>query len=411
MVRTAGRRRLSSWSALGALALGAVVVQPYGCAQDDEKISGYSPEVQDTLSQLLLDTWPEVVEPALADAKAATEQMVAATQTWEAAISAGSGAKNARTEAQVAWRAAMAAWERAELMQLGPAGASLTTVGGLDLRDEIYSWPTTNACRVDQETAEAAWDDGDFFDANLVNVYGFDAVEVLLFGPADDNACPPQVPPNSDGAFEALGEDGVSLNRARYATALGQQIIANIDAIHDGWDAEGGDFAGTLATAGESGSAFSSQESGLNSIFDALFYLELRTKDRKLAWPLGLNDCGLDDCTGMVEAPIADSSHTWVVENLTGFESLYTGNDGVGMGELMIAVGQTDIHLDVLDSLDKAKATAQALQMPLNQALVDDPEGLQALHDDVKAVTDVLKGDLATLLMLQVPTEAAGDND
>ena len=77
----------------------------------------------------------------------------------------------------------------------------------------------------------------------------------------------------------------------------------------------------------------------------------------------------------------------------------------------MIAVGQTDIHLDVLDSLDKAKATAQALQMPLNQALVDDPEGLQALHDDVKAVTDVLKGDLATLLMLQVPTEAAGDND
>ena len=34
-------------------------------------------------------------------------------------------------------------------MQLGPAGSSLSAVAGADIRDEIYSWPTINPCRID----------------------------------------------------------------------------------------------------------------------------------------------------------------------------------------------------------------------------------------------------------------------
>ena len=305
----------------------------------------------------------------------------------------------------------MAAWQRVEVMQLGPAGASLTAVGGADLRDEIYSWPTTNACRVDQETAEEAWDDADFFEVNLVNVYGFDAIETLLFTPTSDNACPPQVPPNSDGAFDALGTAGVAENRALYASAVGTHILGTIDTIYDTWDPDGGNFAGTMASAGEPDNPFISQELALNAIFDALFYLELRTKDRKLAWPLGIKDCGLEDCTGMIEAPMAGGSDKWVAENLAGFEALYSGNDGIGLGDLLVEVGHAETHLNIMDALEVAKDTANGLEMSLDVAIEDDPEGLQDLHDDVKAVTDVLKNDLATLLMLQVPTEAAGDND
>ena len=108
---------------------------------------------------------------------------------------------------------------------------------------------------------------------------------------------------------------------------------------------------------------------------------------------------------------MAGSSDQWIAENLAGFEALYTGNDGVGMGDLMIALGQTDTHLEIIDSLAIAQSTADAFNMPLDEAIDEDPDGLQALHDDVKAVTDALKNDLATLLMLQIPTEAAGDND
>ena len=66
-------------------------------------------------------------------------------------------------------------------MQLGPAGDSLKFVGGQDLRDEIYSWPLTNPCMVDQRTARGEYAEATFFDDVLVNSTGFDALETLLF--------------------------------------------------------------------------------------------------------------------------------------------------------------------------------------------------------------------------------------
>ena len=84
------------------------------------------------------------------------------------------------------------------------------------------------------------------------------------------------------------------------------------------------------------------------------------------------------------------------------------------MGSELAAAGsqqQTETHLNIMDALEVAKDAANGLEMTLDVAIEDDPEGLQDLHDDVIAVTDVLKNDLATLLMLQVPSEAAGDND
>jgi predicted lipoprotein len=406
----AGKHRTArSWAALGALTLGAVATQPSGCAEDAGELSKHSTEVGNVLAQVLEDTWPEVVSPALGESRRAVKALLAATGAWTAALEAGDEGTTEREAAQGAWRVAMGSWQRMELMQLGPAGASLTTVGGQDLRDEIYSWPTTNPCRVDQETAEEDWGSSDFFELNLVNITGLDAMEVLLFGSLIDNACPPQVPPNSDGAWQSLGETGVALNKARYGLVLATQILSHIEAIDAGWTQNG--FAADLASAGTQGSPFPTEEDGLNAIFDALFYLELRTKDRKLAWPLGLKDCGLDDCTGMIESPLSGESHQHIAENLAGFEALYTGGEGAGLSELMIAIGQTQIHLDLTEALSSSQTQAAELGLPLDQALTDDPDQIQALHDAVKAVTDVLKNDLATMLMLQVPSEAAGDND
>lgn len=401
--------RARSWASLGALALGAAATQPLGCAEDAGELSKHPAEVGEVLARVLEDTWPEVVSPALDESRTTMESLLIATDDWAGALEAGGEGTAEREAAQGAWRVAMGSWQRMELMQLGPAGSSLTTVGGQDLRDEIYSWPTTNPCRVDQETAEEDWDSSDFFELNLVNVTGLDAMEGLLFGSPIDNACPPQVPPNSDGAWEALGERGVALNKARYASVLGAQILSHLNTIDTGWTQNG--FAADLASAGTQGSPFPTEEDGLNAIFDALFYLELRTKDRKLAWPLGLKDCGLDDCTGMIESPLSGESHQHIAENLAGFEALYTGGEGAGLSDLMIAIGQTQIHLDLTEALSSSQTQATALGLPLDEALTDDPEQVQALHDGVKAVTDVLKNDLATMLMLQVPSEAAGDND
>jgi predicted lipoprotein len=325
---------------------------------------------------------------------------------WASAREDGDGAA-ALENAQAAFLSLMAVWQEAEVMQLGPNASSLSAIGGEDLRDAVYSWTTVNACRVDQETVEAAWDEADFFASNLVNVYGLDSLEVLLFAEPTDNACPSQVPPNSNDAWTDLGEAGVSDLRAAYAMALTEHVQDTIQQVQNAWEPSGGDFGTKLAQAGTSGSPFASQTEGLNAIFDGLFYLETRTKDKKLGWPLGETDCGLDDCTDQLESPFAGASHRWVASNLKGFRALFTGGDGLGMDDLLTSLD----HESLVDAMEHALDAADAAAAAMPGAIEDNDAEAARLFAATKAVTDLLKGDVATVLSLQIPVEAAGDND
>ena len=80
----------------------------------------------------------------------------------------------------------MAVWQQLELLQVGPAGLMGTVAGGDSLRDAIYSWPTVNTCRVDQESARRGFLN---LGAALVNVRGLDALEHLLFTTSADHTC------------------------------------------------------------------------------------------------------------------------------------------------------------------------------------------------------------------------------
>jgi hypothetical protein len=294
------------------------------------------------------------------------------------------------------------------MVQIGPAGSEVKVTGGVNLRDEIYSWPTTNPCRVDQVTAKFDYESETFFDDALVNVYGFDALETILFSPANENVCPSQVSINRDGLWTDLGADGIATSRAAYATVVSNQMVSNITDIHEAWNTG---FADDLANAGQPGSSFESYILGVNAIFDALFYLETQTKDRKLGWPLGLTDCGEDDCTGEIETPVAGGSQDWLSANLEGFRTLFTGGDGGGMDDLLISVDNEQMVIDMIAALDAADSATQNLTMPLDQGVSDDLAAVESAHADVREVTTILKNDMATILTLQVPSEAAGDND
>lgn len=404
MARTAG----SSWVIVAGLAAAAALkpaCRGVGGGDDTDT------PVTDTLADALAAVGPSVVEPALARARAEADTLAAATADLAAVRAAGEDDTAALAAAQAAWYATMAAWQEAELHQIGPAGASLTAVGGQDLRDEVYSWPTVNPCRVDQETVEASWDDADFFEVNLVNVYGLDALETLLFSPRGENSCPSQVDINADGTWAALGEDGVERNRAAYAAAVAAHLVATIDTLQVAWSADGGDFSGQLAAAGDDGSPYESREQALNAVFDALFYLDTKTKDRKLGGPLGYWDCGSDDCTGDIESPMAGRSNEWIAANLRGYRALFTGGDGAGMDDVLRDLGHDDVADAMLAALDDADKKAAAVTMPVDDALTDDRADAEALYAALRSVTELLKGDVATLLVLQIPEDGAGDND
>jgi len=370
-----------------------------GCAPDQSDKDQLSDEARDALQGMLEDAWPEVISLHLDAARAATVSLTDATTAW----SAEPTSSDARTEAQTAWRTALAAWQEAELMQLGPAGDSLKVVGGESLRDEIYSWPLTNPCIVDQRTVRGEYAEAGFFDDVLVNSTGFDALETLLFSEPNTHVCPSQVLKDRD--WEALGAEGIAQARADYAGVLADQIIVNIDTIVSGWE---NGFGADLASAGTEGSTFPAQLEAANAIYDALFYLETRVKDRKLGWPLGLKPCGEDSCMDEIETPLSGDSPTWLASNLVGFRALFTGGDGLGMTDLLASVGHEDLANEVIANLDEADAAVAEIDASFDTV---DSGKLAAAHAAVKKVTDLLKSDIATVLTLQVPSEAAGDND
>lgn len=353
----------------------------------------------------LADVGPKVVLPAVDRFLVAAEALAAATAAWTAAA----GAAPERLAAQAAWREAFVAWQVLEPMQLGPAGASLSVVGGADLRDRIYAWPTVSACKVDQQTAYGAATAPGFVDGALVDVIGLAALETLLFSTPGENACFGGVDINADGTWAALGTDGVQAARAAYADVLADDLVATGTQLRDAWDPASGDFSGALADAGADGSPYASPEDALDAVFAALFYLETSTKDVKLGQVLGQVDCEAASCPENVEAQRADASVAAVRANLDGFAALYRGGDGQGLDDLLVARG----HADVAAAIDAAHADAvakvDALVLPLEDAATD-PDTLAAFTA-VKALTDLVKGDLATVLVLQIPAEAAGDAD
>ncbi|MCB9675352.1 MAG: imelysin family protein [Alphaproteobacteria bacterium] len=390
MARTAGS--WLSWGVIAGLALLAAA-PPVGCVPDDP---GTTPIVD--FGPVLEATGPAVVVPTLQTFADRAEALTTALDAWRAALEADTDGLAEREAARDAWHAAMDVWQEAEVMQIGPAAPSLTAALGEDLRDEIYSWPTVNPCLVDQKTVEAAWDSPSFFADNLVNSYGLDAIEhVLWAGP--DNTCPGQVPINADGSWAALGESGVALNRAWYAVAMSAEVERQTGALLGRWT---GDFSPATS--------YGSDQEALNEVFDALFYLELVTQDRKVAEPLGAGDC-TTGCIELVEALPSGTSNDWIAANLRGFRALFTGGDAPGIEDLLREVGHDALADQVLAELDQADADVAALGAPLEEALMTNAGQVTVVFEQLKAVTNLLEGDVATVLALTIPSEAAGDAD
>jgi len=368
-------------------------------------------EVAVTISDLLAGTGPTVIT-ALEGFQDEVSLLQESLDAWESELNSGKKGKEQfqlLADTQNQWANTMAAWQVLEIMQLGPSGSSLTAIAGEDLRDEIYSWPTINPCLIDQETVNSDWNSDSYFTENLVNAYGMDALEHLLFADSD-NTCPGQVDINADGTWDALGDAGVWSNRASFASALTAQIASQTDDLIVRWSESGDNFSGQLALATDS--PYASEQEALNAVYDALFYLETVTKDRKLAVPLGYHpDCGEDLCADEVENLASGVGAESIAANLAGFELLFTGGDGIGFDDLLVDLGHGDLAEQIVADLQTAHSLAIAIDVPLDEKVAEDTAEVEELYAAVKSVTDELKGDLATILALTIPSEAAGDND
>lgn len=348
---------------------------------------------------------------AFSERAAALETAIAA---WNA-----SGSEADHDGAKVAWRAAFESWQRTELHQLGPAGMNNAVPGGMDLRDEIYSWPLVNRCRVDQETTETAYASKEALAAEAVNVRGLAAIEYLLFAEGTGNACAVNASLNTSGAWTALGDEGVRSRRRAYAETASALVHDAAERLVTAWEPSGGDFVGALKTAGSGGSLFTSSQTALNAISDALLYFESAVKDMKLATPGGLStECAVTTCPDRLESPIARVSKEGLVANIRAFRELFEGGPDTGafgFDDLLTEAGAEALAAQIHADLDAAEAAAVAVPGTFEEALApgntSGRDAFIAVHTAVKKVTDELKTEFLTVLDLSLPQRLESDND
>ena len=310
--------------------------------------------------------------------------------------------------AQSSWRAAIATWQRAELMQVGPAGAMDLVAGGQDMRDNIYSWPILDPCRVDQELVSGDYEDEVTFADENINVRGLYAMEYLLFSDSDENACEANRPINLDGSWSGIASE-LPQRRASYARNIARLVKAQASALVGQWD---GGFRETVVSAGAGSDTYSSVQEGLNAFSDALFYLDRETKDMKLAEPAGISDlCTFDSCPSRRESKFANASAVHVAENLRGMLTLLKGGELNGFDDLLIAVGAEDVWVRLMTAIEQAIAVSDAFDSDFETALATDATSLDAMHAAVRAVTDLLKSEFISTLDLELPQRVEGDND
>lgn len=356
---------------------------------------------------LLAHLGTNVLLPAYAAFDAKASALPAAVAAYCDALDAGA-VGTTRDAAQAAWTEAIDAWERAEAVLVGPAA-----MDNKALRERIYAWPLFAACEVDRDTA-SRWADPASYDlaTKQLNRRSLTAVEYLLFSTATMHNCATE-----PTGWAALGAD-LPRARCRLAHVLATDVAAAAATVHAAWRADGGDYVGELARAGQ-GSSIATAQEGVNRVSDGLFYVDRMVKDMKLGEAAGIasNTCGTvqQPCLREVELPYADRTTFAIRANLAMLREVFTGttatSDGPGFDDFLIAVGHPEVATRMVGNLDAAIAEADALPASFIGALSSSYQSVVETHGAVNLFTDDLKTQFLTVLALEIPDEVAADND
>lgn len=327
--------------------------------------------------------------------------------------------KLAATPSRETWTSAMDAFEEVELMQWGPLGGT-SLPGGQGLRDTFYAWPLLGRCQIDRAIVNKSYEAPDFTKTSLVTTRGLGALEYLLFFEGAENACGSSEDINTSGAWAALSKDEIAARKLAYIKVLTADVGARSAALVDLWDPTKGNYLGTFSSAGKGSAVYPTVESALNSVVDALYYVDSVTKDRKVAIPIGLVDpaaCSEPPCGELLESRYAVRAKQHVRTNLLALRKLLIGcaadGSGLAFDDLLDAAGASALADDLDADLKAAIATVDAFPYPtFEEAMTKgDLEAIKKVQLAIKAVTDTLKTEFISVLKLELPKRVAGDMD
>ncbi|MCA9551599.1 MAG: imelysin family protein [Myxococcales bacterium] len=227
-------------------------------------------------------------------------------------------------------------------------------------------------------------------------VRGFGVLERYLFDPYVDDA----------EVLLRLQED---LRRCEYVVALAQDLAESAGRLDAAWRPDSGGFRDALARAGADPRGFSSQQAALAAVLGGLVGATLQAEEA-LAKPLGRLDGGVpqpDAALALYSAHGLMEIRAWLVAVQALYVARGAGPDAVALADLVAAV-DTPLSQLLQDELTTAVAALDAISLPLDRAVLTQPEVVEAARAAAHAVLLRFAVDVSALLSV---TLTFSDND
>jgi predicted lipoprotein len=285
-----------------------------------------------------------------------------------------------------AWWAARAPWKRNETVAFGPYAPPDSYGASLDF------WP----CR--PTSVDAVLDGTEPIDASLLGAAakGLPAFEYLVHHPDRD----------------PLDEATSSPRYCEYVRAVGSDLADDATAIRAAWDPAEGDFLGELVEAGRGSKTYDSIEMALGEVVNRLVYDLEAVRGQKLGVPLGTKTGGVAQPES-VESRFSGRSLEDARDSVRGVEEVVFGanvENAASLAGYLEGIGRDDLPRALRAAFEASYAALDAIPEPLTEAVVTDPESVQAAIDVLAELQRLLQTDTINAMGLMLTfTDADGD--
>ncbi len=340
---------------LGTLALSLAACDSGGDVGTDTFEA--QPVLQNVAADVITATYVDLADEA--------DALLAAVEAFEAAPSAA-----LLDAARQQWRDTRAPWELSEGFLFGPVDTE-----GLD--PSLDSWPV-NRTDLDAVLASNAALTPAYVAGLEATLRGFHTIEYLLFG--------------TDGTKTAGAFTERELGYLVSATAVLRDDAAQ---LADAWAPSGLDYAGQVARAGETGSAYVSQRAAVQELVNGLVTIADEVGSGKIGGPYG------DRSTAEEESRFSGNSLADFADNIRSVQNVYLGDYAGATGEgLADLVAARDAALDarVQGEITAAIDAIEAIPAPFSTAIVEARPTVQAAIDAVLALRATLEGPVTAAL-------------
>lgn len=315
-------------------------------------------------TQTLKDLGAKVIFATYQDLEAKSGSLADAVAAFKASKSASD-----LEASKQAWKNARRPWEQSEAFLFGPVESK-----GID--PSIDSWPV-NKVDLDGVLAGSAALTKEYIDAQEGTLKGFHTMEYLLFG-------------QGDAKTAAQFTD----RELEYLASVTLSFQAAVTLLKSSWDPAAGDYADTLATAGQGSVVYPSQKSALQELVKGMAGICDEVANGKIGEPFSQSNRALE------ESQFSDNSNADFADNIRSAQNLYLGQYGSSVGS-----GLSSVVADINPALDaRVKAELQAaidaigrMTPTFGEAIAHNKAQVTAAQDAVLKVKATLEADVLPL--------------